>query len=212
MKSYRETKISDKGYLLGRFLLLIIGLAIMSFGIAMYLKAGLGANPLTTFTHGFSRTFNISVGRSSQLIMLITMIIIFFIDRKRIGVGTIVNAILTGEFINLFMKINLTNTLIFHRVLILLLGVITFAIGLGMYVAAGLGAGAIDSIMIIIQNKLNMDIKKSRTILDMGLVVLGFLLGGDIGIGTILGILLTGIIMAKTMEVINMKKRFQTIE
>lgn len=183
--------------------LLMIGLMIMSFGIAMYLKAGLGANPLTTFTQGVAKTINISVGRASQFIMFCTMIIIFFIERERIGIGTIINAILTGEFINLFMKINFNNSMMIHNISILMIGILTFAIGLGMYVMAGLGEGAIDSIMIILQNRLNINIKKSRMILDIILVISGFLLGGDIGVGTILGMILTGIIMGRTMEIIN---------
>ena len=181
----------------------MIGLMIMSFGIAMYLKAGLGANPLTTFTQGVAKTINISVGRASQFIMFCTMIIIFFIERERIGIGTIINAILTGEFINLFMKINFNNSMMIHNISILMIGILTFAIGLGMYVMAGLGEGAIDSIMIILQNRLNINIKKSRMILDIILVISGFLLGGDIGVGTILGMILTGIIMGRTMEIIN---------
>lgn len=183
--------------------LLIMGLAIMSLGIAFYLKAGLGANPLTTFTHGFSRTLNISVGRSSQLIMAITMVVIFFVERKRIGIGTIVNAILTGEFINLFMKINTGSGSLLSSLFILSIGIVAFAVGLAMYVKAELGEGAIDAIMIILRDRFSINIKRARLILDIALVILGVFLGGSVGIGTVVGTLLTGPIMAKTMDIID---------
>lgn len=185
-----------------RFGLLMVGLLIMSFGIVMYLKAGLGANPLTTFTNGFSKTFGFSVGNSSQIIMLITMIFIFFIDRRRIGIGTIINAIFTGVFIDLFMGLNIHSGSLIQNILILTVGVITFAIGLAMYVMAGLGEGAIDAIMIILQDKFHLDIKKSRMILDIGLVIVGIILGGGVGIGTIVGTIATGPIMGRTMNFI----------
>ena len=78
-----------------RFIDLIIGLLIMSFGISLFIKADLGANPLTTFTQGISIISGISVGKSSQLLMIVTLFFVFVFDKKRIGVGTFVNDILT---------------------------------------------------------------------------------------------------------------------
>ncbi|WP_055106853.1 YczE/YyaS/YitT family protein [Paenibacillus ihumii] len=184
--------------------LLFFGLMVMSFGIAMYLKAGLGANPLTTLTDGFSKTFSLSVGRALQVIMLSVVIGVFFIDKKRIGFGTIANAILTGVFVNMFMKvINFNQPILLFEIVILLIAVLSFAIGLAMYVSAGFGEGAVDAFMIIIRDRFNVNLKKARIILDIILVILGIIFGGSIGIGTVIGTFLTGVIMTKTLSFIN---------
>lgn len=188
-------------------LLLLFGLLIMSFGIAMYLKAGLGANPLTTLTDGISKTFNISVGRASQTIMIFVAIVVFFIDRKRIGIGTIANAVLTGLFINLFMNIHFHQPSLLFEIAILIIAILAFAVGLAMYVSAGLGEGAVDAFMIIIRDRFKVNLKNARIILDIALVVLGIILGGSVGIGTVLGTLLTGLIMSRTINFIRVYKK-----
>ncbi|WP_282926664.1 YczE/YyaS/YitT family protein [Helcococcus kunzii] len=184
-----------------RFIDLIIGLLIMSFGISLFIKADLGANPLTTFTQGISIISWISVGKSSQLLMIVTLFFVFVFDKKRIGVGTFVNAILTGVFIDFFMKMSINVSDLFFRVLFLTLAIVFFSVGLAIYVSSEFGEGAVDAFMIIIRDKLNISLKHSRIILDAILVILGKLCGSRIGIGTILSILLTGPIMVQTMKV-----------
>ncbi|MFL8906262.1 YczE/YyaS/YitT family protein [Helcococcus kunzii] len=184
-----------------RFIDLIIGLLIMSFGISLFIKADLGANPLTTFTQGISIISGISVGKSSQLLMIVTLFFVFVFDKKRIGVGTFVNAILTGIFIDFFMKMSINVSDLFFRVLFLTLAIVLFSVGLAIYVSSELGEGAVDAFMIIIRDKFNISLKHSRIILDAILVILGKLCGSRIGIGTILSILLTGPIMVQTMKV-----------
>lgn len=173
----------------------------MSFGISLFIKADLGANPLTTFTQGISIISGISVGKSSQLLMIVTLFFVFVFDKKRIGVGTFVNAILTGIFIDFFMKMSINVSDLFFRVLFLTLAIVLFSVGLAIYVSSELGEGAVDAFMIIIRDKFNIILKHSRIILDAILVILGKLCGSRIGIGTILSILLTGPIMVQTMKV-----------
>ncbi|WP_103107468.1 YczE/YyaS/YitT family protein [Brevibacillus reuszeri] len=206
-----KTSLSKTRQTITNVLLLLLGLLIMSFGIAMYLKAGLGANPLTTLTDGFSKTFSLSVGRASQVIMLGLIIVVFFIDRKRIGIGTIANAFLTGLFINLFMGINFHQQTLLFEAMIFIVAVLAFAVGLAMYVSAGLGEGAVDAFMIIIRDRFNVNLKNARIVLDIILVVLGIILGGNVGIGTIIGTLMTGVIMSRTFHFISVyKKKWQS--
>lgn len=187
-----------------RLIILFIGSSTLSFGIAMYLKADLGSDPLTTFLVGLSKIINISIGRATQMTMLITLIVIFFLDRKYIGLGTIINVFLTGELLNLFMRINLENyNSTTWRLIILAIGLLTYSIGLAIIIMAGLGQGAVDSIMSILKDKFNISVRKARTILDVALLVIGVILGGPIGIGTGIGALVNGPLMAGTLKFFN---------
>lgn len=201
--------MKDKKSFMKKLLILTLGVSLMSFGIAMYLKADFGADPITTFTSGTSIFLNISIGRASQLSMSIILLIIFFIDRKRIGLGAFVNAFLTGEFLNQFMKIPIDSSSLFIRTLVLGIGIVGFAVGVALFIISDLGEGPVDIIMSMIIDKFKMTLVRARIIVDINLVILGYLLGATIGIGTILGVLLTGTVIGKTLEC---HQRFKSID
>lgn len=186
-----------------KLIVLMVGLFVMSVGIALFLKAQLGANPLTTLTQGIAKTTQLSIGQSSQLLMITMMVVVFFIDKQRLGIGTVLNAIFTGVFIDIVNKfVNVPEDWI-GKLLLLTLAIVTFAVGLGTYISSKLGEGAVDSLMVIIKNHFGFNIQKSRMILDVVLLSVGWLLGGSVGVGTIIGAILTGPIMKKTMTIVN---------
>ena len=189
-----------------KFIILFLASIIMSFGISLYLKADLGVDPITTFASGVANVFNVIIGRGSQISMTLFLIIIFIIDKKRIGIGTLVNAYLTGELLNLFMRLNINTSSLGIRLILLSAGIILFGIGLAMFVISELGEGPVDAIILIFTDKYKLSFQKSKTIGDFILVVAGYLMGSSIGLGTILGTVLTGLIMAKTIE---LYKRFE---
>lgn len=178
----------------------------MSFGITLYLKADFGVDPITTFASGVARVLNVSIGRGSQISMTFLMFIILFLDKRRIGIGTLVNAYLTGELLNLFMKININTSSIAIRLFLLSAGIILFGIGLAMFVISELGEGPVDAMILIFTDKYNLSFQRAKTIGDIVLVAAGYLMGSSIGLGTILGTILTGLIMGKT---IGLYKRFE---
>lgn len=185
----------------------MIGLVVMSLGIALFIRANLGANPLTTFTNGIALNLNISVGLASQLLMLSLVGIVYLLDKTRIGVGTVINGISTGFFIDIFL--NLLPKVDSHSLsawFLLVFACILFSIGLGIYVAADLGEGAVDSFMVIFRDRCRIGLKEARILLDVLLVVFGFLLGSHIGIGTVIGMIATGPIMNKTIQLVKRKE------
>lgn len=186
-----------------KLLVLFSGSVIMSYGITMYLKAGLGTDPITTLVEGVSKTMGISVGRASQLTSGLLIVVTFMIDRKRIGLGTFVNAFLTGELLNLFMNMDLNPTTIAMRLIVLAVGVITFAIGLALFIISKLGEGPVDALMLIFIDRTHMSIGKARIIVDTILVLGGAILGASVGVGTLAGTFLTGVIMGKTIKFAN---------
>lgn len=188
--------------------IVILGLMVMALGIVLYLKSNLGVDPLTAFMDGLAKTFSISIGRASQGLMFFLIIIIFFVERKRLGIGTILNALLVGVFIDLFMNIGFLNPVNqFLAFILLISGVILLAVGIAIYISVGFGEGAVDAIMVMIDSRLNMEMKWIKILLDGLLFVLAFLLRGQIGIGTIVGMLLTGPIIGLTLKKINIIKK-----
>lgn len=189
---------------LRQLIVLIIGDIILSFGISMYLKANLGSDPVTTFVDGVSIVSNISVGRASQIVMLVVLIAIFILDKQYIGIGTVINAFLIGGLLNLFMGMNFgIYSSLFPRVLVLFIGVLANGIGLSVVLLSNLGQGAVDSLMSILKDKFSTSVKTARIILDIILVVIGVLLGAPIGLGTIIGSIFNGVVMNKMVNLFN---------
>ncbi|HFI0453081.1 TPA: YitT family protein [Streptococcus suis] len=190
-----------------QYLLLMFGLVVMSLGIALFIRANLGANPLTTFTNGIALKLNVSIGLASQLLMLSLVGLVYLLDRTRIGIGTVVNGISTGLFIDVFL--NLLPKVDSHSLsawFLLACACILFSIGLGLYVAADLGEGAVDSFMVIIRDRCRIKLREARILLDVLLVLFGFLLGSRIGLGTLLGMVTTGPIMNRTIQLVKERK------
>lgn len=91
-----------KDKMLVRIVLVILGSAVMGLSINLLVAAGFGLDPLSLFQAGLCNVFHISLGQASQLLMTGIIIILFFLDRKRIGIGSILNSILVGAFVNFF--------------------------------------------------------------------------------------------------------------
>lgn len=195
-KSIRFSQMKIKNVIM-----LFIALIVLSFGVSMYLKAGLGTDSITTMVEGVSVKLNISVGHASQLSMSIVLVGIFILDRRKIGLGTFVNGLLTGVLLNFFMGVIENPSNLFQRGVMLAVGVVFFGVGLALFILSDLGEGPVDSIMSIIMEKFNFGVEKSRFILDASLVLIGYSLGAPIGIGTILGVSLTGTIIAHTINI-----------
>lgn len=180
-----------------------LGSIMMSIGIALYLNAGIGADPLTVFTSGMANTTGLSVGKASLSIMAVLICLIFFLDRKRIGLGTVLNAGIIGVFVDIFLNMDFLkiNSLPASAIM-LSTAAFLFSIGVGVYISAGLGEGAVDAIMVLLHNRTGINIRWVKIGLDICLLVLGGLLGGRLGIGTVVGVLATGPIVDRTLKVL----------
>lgn len=187
---------------LTRIVFVLIGLTLLSFGVVLYLKAGLGVDAFTVFYGGIARTFHISIGRALQICLVILVTVVAFLDRTRLGIGTVMHALLVGVFIDLLLKLNFipSPSSLALSAITLLAGIFCVGSGLAMYIKAGLGVGAIDALMLILYERTKRDIKWVRIGIDCTLATTGFLLGGPLGIGTVAGVLLTGPVTGTMMK------------
>ncbi len=192
--------MNKKNKMIRRLLIVVLGSIIMSAGISFYLKAGYGADPLSVFISGLAKITGITYGRASASFMLMLAVLMFFLDRRRLGAGTIMNALLVGIFVDIFMLFDIFALLpLSFAPVLLLAAIVVTGIGLGVYISAGLGEGASDAMMIYLHNKFNLQVRWVRMLMDFIYLILGALLGGQLGIGTVLSMLFTGIIIDKTL-------------
>jgi len=171
----------------------IIGIFILAFGVNMMVKADIGMNPWSVFQLGLCNIFHIPFGLSIQIVGFVLIIFSFLIGKIKPRAGTIVNMILGGFFIdNLFYPIIPFVSGLWTQIMLMLIGIIITAIGSALYISADLGAGPRDSLMIAIYFITNKSIGFVRTGLEAIVLLIGFLMGGKVGIGTILFVLLFG--------------------
>ena len=131
-------------------LMVIVGSMMMGASIDLFVQADFGLDPLSLFQAGLGRVLHLSLGTTSQVLMISIIILLFFIDRKRIGIGSILNSVLVGAFIKWFSPVICTGGgTAAGRLLCLLAGLILMGVGIGTYVAAWRGRnGCHDDVFI----------------------------------------------------------------
>ena len=192
--------ISKTLNILKKMLLILIGLIIVALGVRMYLRSGLGLDAFSVFYQGVSKVIHVTLGRALQICLLVLILAAFIIDRKVLGIGTIMHALLLGVFVDL-LSIPLPSP---HNVFAasgyLAVGVLLEGIGMGIYISAGLGVGAVDAFMLILYKRIKKNLKWARICVDCILAVIGFFLGGSLGVGTVAGVICTGPIIEFTLR------------
>ena len=180
----------------------VIGSIIMGISIELFVTAVLGLDPLSLFQAGLGNVFHISLGAASISIMLVVLVILLFIDRRRVGLGTILNSLLVGTSINLFSPvIGSEASGLTEQIICLAAGLILMGAGIGTYVATGIGEAGMDALMMYLSGKLNKNVNITRITIDVILSVTGFILGGKLGVATVISMLLNGQIIQVTLKI-----------
>ena len=184
-------------------LMVIVGSMMMGASIDLFVQADFGLDPLSLFQAGLGRVLHLSLGTTSQVLMISIIILLFFIDRKRIGIGSILNSVLVGTFIKWFSPMICTGGgAAAARLLCLLAGLILMGVGIGTYVAAGLGEAGMDAMMMYLSGKLKKNVNVTRISIDILLSITGFLLGGKLGGATVVSMVVNGYMIQFTIELI----------
>ena len=175
-----------------KIIIIVIGSIIAAYGITLALYAGFGGATLAVLWQGISRTFHISIGMASLIVAIIMIVFSFFYDRSQIHIGTIIYQLVYSLCVDLFANAHVYSTHLWVNALIMLLGVMLFAVGTGVYAAASLGRGSYEALTFSLAEKNGWQIKVVRMILDIVMVIAGVLLGGKFGICTIVTIIISG--------------------
>lgn len=175
-----------------KIIIIVIGSIIAAYGITLALYAGFGGATLAVLWQGISKTFHISIGMASLIVAIIMIVFAFFYDRSQIHIGTILYQIVYSLCVDLFANAHVYSTHLWVNALIMLLGILIFAVGTGFYAAASLGRGSYEALTFSLAEKNDWQVKVVRMILDVVMVIAGVLLGGKFGICTIVTIIISG--------------------
>ncbi|MDA2969793.1 MAG: hypothetical protein O3A48_00350 [Actinomycetota bacterium] len=177
---------------------LIFGLFLCGFGLAFTIEADLGLNSWDVFHDGFSQVINVKIGFAGVITGFILLIGWIPLKQKPF-IGTILNILIIGNVIDVVMIFLPSPKLLLIKVFYLVFGTIFFAVGVGVYVGAGLGPGPRDGIMVGI-SKLGPSIRVTRIAIDFTAFVVGVILGGSYGVGTIIMVLSVGPIVQFSLK------------
>ncbi len=193
-------------------LIVIVGSIISAYGITLAIGAGFGGATLAILWQGLTNVTGVTIGTSSFVVAVVMIIFALFYDRKQINVGTVLYQIIYSFFVDVFTKVQHYTDIKAVNFVLMLLGIVIFSFGTGLYSAADFGRGSYEAVTFSLAEKNNWEIKIVRMALDVLMVVTGVLLGGKFGICTIATILLSGPIIGATVNTVKKIGAFKAIQ
>jgi uncharacterized membrane protein YczE len=200
--------------LIKRLVLFFVGMSIIQFGVALFLKTNIGSDTFTVFTQGLALTLDktslkefflvkwiagsaqVTPGVANMIILITLFVIILLVERKRINIGTLICVVGVGPIIDLGVKVvsyfPVESYNYFVRALLVAFGCFIIAVGFSVLSATNVGVAPNDIVPFIIQDKTKVQYRWIRITMDAVFLVGGFLLGGKIGLGTVISMAAIG--------------------
>lgn len=189
--------------MLVRVLILLVGLAIAHFGVTLFLLADLGADPFNVLVQGVFKTTQevtewsfLTHGITHMCVCFAIILVLLFVDRSYIRIGTLICMFCGGPIIDFFTwvlrPLRIESFYLWGKLLVLALGCVILAFGMTLVIRSEAGTGPNDLVAIVISDKLKKRFGIVRVIVDFSFVLVGFLLGGRFGVGTIICAFLVG--------------------
>ena len=185
-----------------RVMMVLVGLFVLGASIALYVRADVGADPFTVLALGVSNRTGATVGVATQLVGAGLLILLLVADRSHIGIGTLLNVVLVGGSADIVLRFAPQPVGFVSIVAMTAAAVLMMGVGVGLYVSGGLGEGALEGVMLVLSDRLRIPVRLSRICMDVAAILIGLALGARIGIGTLLGAVLTGPIAEATMRMV----------
>ena len=184
-----------------RIIIFLIGMSIIQFGVALFLRMNIGSDPFTVFTQGLANTLNnlgvnATTGTANRIILIVLFSIILLLNKSHIKIGTMICVVGVGPIIDLgvsmvsILPVESYNYLL--KMFLIALGCFIIAIGFSMLSATKVGVAPNDIIPFIIKERTNWQYRWIRIVMDAVLLISGFMLGGTVGVGTIIAMATTG--------------------
>jgi uncharacterized membrane protein YczE len=174
-----------------RIVQLVIGLFLYGIAIALMVRAGIGVSPWDVLTQGLAKQTGLSFGLLTNLIGAVVLLLWIPI-RQKPGVGTILNVLLIGPSAQLGLWLIPQQTVPVIQGLVYSAGLALLAVATGMYIGARLGPGPRDGLMTGLHKRTGWKIWIVRTAIEVTVLTIGWILGGQVGIGTVAFALLIG--------------------
>ena len=192
--------------IMSKIVMVFVVMNSIGIAVALFLESGLGSDSVGLLCDGIRHTFLISFGNASLFYNLLIILIACLVARKNMGLGTVVYALVSGYFIDFYSwiltDIHLAEQDMLIRILAFAIGQCCLSLGLALLIQLNLGMNALDAVLYKIQNHTNFSYTIMRTGCDISYVVIGTVLGGTFGAGTICSVLVTGTMVTMITNII----------
>lgn len=168
-----------------RFLRLLTGLFIYGLGISLMVKASIGIPPWDVLAQGISIQTNLSFG-ISQVLVSVTVLLTWIPLRVRPGIGSILNAVLIGLSTDVWLPMLPDFGSLPLQLLVFVLGMCVVAFCTGLYISSNFGMGPRDGLVMGTRRRFGWPVWAIRTVYESFVLLVGWLLGGQVGLGTIM--------------------------
>jgi len=174
------------------FVIIQIGFLLYGLAIALIVRANLGTGTWLVLEVALANIFGIKIG-TMTVYMGFLILIIALVLREQVGWGTLGNILSIGPWLNLSLDLISTpkNNLAL-QIAMFLLGVLIQGVATAVYINVDAGAGPRDSLMLAIQRTIGVSLRVARGAIEIVVVLIGWLLGGPLGLGTVIFALLIG--------------------
>lgn len=197
MKFAADTSERSLGDWIRALLVLLLGLTAAHLGVTLFLLSELGTDTFTVFIQGLAVTFGLTVGTVHVIVLCILMAVMLLTTKGYVKPGTVVCAFCGGPIIDLFTwllggSVNGASSMAV-RIVSMLAGCVILAFGMSIVMNSNAGTGPNDLVAVILSDKIEaVEFRWIRVACDLFFVVLGFVLGGTVGVGTVAAVFLTG--------------------
>jgi uncharacterized membrane protein YczE len=174
-----------------RLVKLLIGLFLYGIGIALIVRGAVGVAPWDVLTQGIDSHVHLGFGLVTTIISGIVLLL-WIPLRQRLGIGTVANALLVGPSADVGLWLIPAGLDLWVRVLLFAAGLLLLAVASGIYIGADLGPGPRDGLMTGLHARTGWPIWTVRTGIEGSVLAIGWLLGGNVGVGTVAFALLVG--------------------
>lgn len=185
-----------------RISVLMLGLTVAHLGVSLFLLSDLGSDPFNVFVQGLYRTLDrtlalswLSHGRTHVAVSLLIILVLLFADRTYIKIGTALCMLFGGPIIDFFSALLaplLVGAGLPVRLCLLVAGCVILAFGMTIVIRSDAGTGPNDLVALVLSEKRGWPFSWTRVCVDALFALLGFLLGGVVGAGTLVCMFLVG--------------------
>ena len=188
-----------------RIIQLLIGLVLYGFAISMLVRAGIGVPPWDVLSQGVAKQTGLPFGGVTIIIGALVLLLWIPI-RQKPGIGTVLNVLLVGTAAHGGLTVLPEITVLWQQVLVFAGGLAALAVATGLYIGARFGPGPRDGLMTGIHRRFGWRIWIVRTAIEVTVLSIGWLLGGNVGIGTVAFALLIGPMVNVTLPLLRVRE------
>ncbi|MEW9670478.1 YitT family protein [Ammoniphilus sp. 3BR4] len=196
--------------ILRRFTFYTLGILILTFGIALSILSNLGTSPFDALLVGLYRSFGLTIGSWEIVVGLLMVICNALAEKRRPEYLALLTSFITGIGIDLWMYLLadwLHPITILSRTICLVMGMVVGGLGIAINLQSNFAPNPMDRSMQVVRNLTGLNFAISRALISIVLVLLAFMFGGPIGVGTILSALFTGVMISFFMPLVALDKK-----